>query len=128
LEERGLDAFFVVEVVAMDGPTVGPMDSPTESMVNFVWKESNKSSRSLALVGFLAIVRLFMGVFIISDICWLFINNQKGSILWKTKRGWKRMKMDGKRMGEPDENENQKKKEIETQQNKNINTLDEKVH
>jgi hypothetical protein len=31
-------------------------------------------------------------------------------------------------MGKPDENENHKKKEIETQQNKNINTLDEKVH
>ncbi len=38
------------------------------------------------------------------------------------------MKTDGKRMEEPDENENQMKKEIETQQNKNINTLDEKVH
>jgi hypothetical protein len=31
-------------------------------------------------------------------------------------------------MGKPDENENQMKKEIETQQNNNINTLDEKVH
>jgi hypothetical protein len=84
LEERGLEAFFVVEVVAMDGPTDGPTD---ESIVNFVWKESNKSSRSLALVGFLAIVRLFMVVFIISDICWLFMNKQKGSILWKIERG-----------------------------------------
>jgi hypothetical protein len=46
-----------------------------------------------------------------------FMENENG---WRTdENGWK---------GEPEENENQKKKEIETQQNKNINTLDEKVH
>jgi hypothetical protein len=70
LDERGLDVFFVVEVDSTDGPTDEPTDGPTdESMVNFVWKESNKSSRSLAFVGFLEVVRLFMVVFIISDIC-----------------------------------------------------------